>query len=85
MPHYVASDLGLYCLSITLYGFPGKNGLMVLAMCTLIMTKSVEHLTMASLLVHWQSDQLPLCRNYVKIKIPPRARLEIIIRIIIMT
>ena len=25
-PH-VASDLGLLCLSITFYGFPGKNGL----------------------------------------------------------
>ena len=31
MPHYmahnVASDLGLHCLPMTLYGFPGKNGL----------------------------------------------------------
>ena len=27
MPHYVASDLGLHCLSVALYGFPGKNGL----------------------------------------------------------
>ena len=33
-PHYVVSDLGLHCLPITLYGFPGKNGLMVLGMCT---------------------------------------------------
>ena len=51
-PHYVASDLGLHCLPITLYGFPGKNGLIVLGMCTLILTKSDEHLAMASLLVH---------------------------------
>ena len=29
MPHYVASDLGLHCLSMTFYGFPGKNGLTV--------------------------------------------------------
>ena len=27
MPHYVASDLGLRCLPITSYEFPGKNGL----------------------------------------------------------
>ena len=27
MPHYVASDLGLHCLNLTLYEFPGKNGL----------------------------------------------------------
>ena len=27
MSHYVASDLGLQCLPMTLYGFPGKNGL----------------------------------------------------------
>ena len=27
MPHYVASDLALHCLPMTLYGFPGKNGL----------------------------------------------------------
>ena len=27
MPQYVASDLGLHCLCITLYGYPGKNGL----------------------------------------------------------
>ena len=27
MPHYVASDLGLHCLPMTFYGFPGKNGL----------------------------------------------------------
>ena len=28
MPHYVASDLGLHCLPVTLLpGFPGKNGL----------------------------------------------------------
>ena len=27
MPHYVASDLGLHCLP--LYGFPGKNGLVM--------------------------------------------------------
>ena len=26
MPHDVASDLGLHCLPITLYKFPGKNG-----------------------------------------------------------
>ena len=26
-PHYVASDLGLHCLPMTLYGFPGTNGL----------------------------------------------------------
>ena len=26
-PHYVASDLGLHCLGMTIYGFPGKNGL----------------------------------------------------------
>ena len=26
-PHYVAPDLGLHCLPMTLYGFPGKNGL----------------------------------------------------------
>ena len=25
-PHYVASDLGLQCLSMTFYGFPDKNG-----------------------------------------------------------
>ena len=25
--HYVASDLGLHCLPMTLYGFSGKNGL----------------------------------------------------------
>ena len=25
--HYVASDLGLHCLPMTLLGFPGKNGL----------------------------------------------------------
>ena len=25
MPHYVASDLGLHCLSLTLLRFPGKN------------------------------------------------------------
>ena len=62
-PHYVASDLGLHCLPITLYGFPGKNGLMVLGMCTLILTKSDEHLAMASLLVHWQSDQLTLMQE----------------------
>ena len=24
-PHDVASDLGLHCLPMTLYGFPGKN------------------------------------------------------------
>ena len=30
MPHYVASDLALHCLPMTLYGFPGKNGLTVL-------------------------------------------------------
>ena len=62
-PHYVASDLGLHCSPITLYGFPGKNGLMVLGMCTLILTKSYEHLAMASLLVHWQSDQLTLMQE----------------------
>ena len=27
MPYYVASDLGLHCLPMTFYGFPGKNGL----------------------------------------------------------
>ena len=27
MPHYVGSDLGLHYLPMTLYGFPGKNGL----------------------------------------------------------
>ena len=27
MPNYVASDLALHCLPMTLYGFPGKNGL----------------------------------------------------------
>ena len=27
MPHYVASDLGLHCLAMTFYRFPGKNGL----------------------------------------------------------
>ena len=27
MPNYVASDLGLHCLPMTFYGFPGKNGL----------------------------------------------------------
>ena len=27
MPHYVASDLDLHCLSVTFYRFPGKNGL----------------------------------------------------------
>ena len=27
MPHYVASDLGLHCLTILFYRFPGKNGL----------------------------------------------------------
>ena len=27
MPHYVASDLGLHCLPMTLLGFLGKNGL----------------------------------------------------------
>ena len=28
MPHYVASDLGLHCLSKTpFYGFPCKNGI----------------------------------------------------------
>ena len=27
MPHYVASDLGLHCLSLTFYRFPGKNRL----------------------------------------------------------
>ena len=26
-PHYVASDLGLHCSSVTLLGVPGKNGL----------------------------------------------------------
>ena len=26
-PHYVASDLGLHCLPMTFYGFPGENGL----------------------------------------------------------
>ena len=26
IPHYVASDLGLHCLAMTLLGFPGKNG-----------------------------------------------------------
>ena len=46
-PHYVASDLGLHCLPITLYGFPGKNGLIVLCMCTLILTKSDEQLACA--------------------------------------
>ena len=57
-PYYVASDLGLHCLPITLYGFPGKNGSMVLGMCSLILTKSD---------VHWQSDQLTLSywRKYV--------------------
>ena len=29
MPHYVASDLGLHCLPMTFYGFPGKTGLTV--------------------------------------------------------
>ena len=29
-PHFVASDLGLHCLSMTLYGFPGKNGLIII-------------------------------------------------------
>ena len=33
MLHYVASDLGLYCLPMTFYGFPGKNGLTVTAKC----------------------------------------------------
>ena len=27
MPHYVALDLSLHCLPMTLYGCPGKNGL----------------------------------------------------------
>ena len=27
MPHYVVFDLGLHCLHMTFYGFPGKNGL----------------------------------------------------------
>ena len=26
-PHYVASDLALHCLPMTLYSFPGKSGL----------------------------------------------------------
>ena len=26
-PHDVASDLGLHCLPMALYGFPGKNEL----------------------------------------------------------
>ena len=26
MPHYVASDLGLHCFHMTLYGFPGESG-----------------------------------------------------------
>ena len=30
MPHNVASDLGLRCLPVSLYRFPGKNGLLVL-------------------------------------------------------
>ena len=30
MPHHVASDLGLHCLPMTLYRFPGKNGLIKL-------------------------------------------------------
>ena len=29
MPHYVASDLGLHCLSRPFYGFPGKKGFIV--------------------------------------------------------
>ena len=27
MPHYMVSDLGLHCLLMTLFRFPGKNGL----------------------------------------------------------
>ena len=26
-PHHVATDLGLHCLPMSLYGFSGKNGL----------------------------------------------------------
>ena len=46
------------CLSL-FYGFPGKNGLMVLGRCTC----ADEHRPMASLLVHWQSDQLTLTQE----------------------
>ena len=58
-PHYVASDLGLHCLPISLYGFPGK----VLGTCTTILTESDEYLAMASLLVRRQSDQLTLTQG----------------------
>ena len=27
IPHYMVSDLGLHCLLMTLFRFPGKNGL----------------------------------------------------------
>ena len=69
--HYVASDLGLHCwinnvasdqglqcLLIPFKWFPGKNGLMVLVMCTTILTKSDEHLKNGQPAhVHRQSDQ----------------------------
>ena len=29
MPHYVTSDLGLHCLPMPFYRFPGKTGLIV--------------------------------------------------------
>ena len=36
MPHYVASDLGLHCLPVTLFRFPGKNGFRVVVFLFLL-------------------------------------------------
>ena len=47
MPHYVGSDLGLPCLPMTFYGFPGKNGLNnchKVTLCILIVILSYENL-----------------------------------------
>ena len=43
MPHYVASDLGLHCLSRHFYGFPGKKGLIVSEM-VLVMGHTIRFL-----------------------------------------
>ena len=43
-PHYVASDLGLHCLSMILFGFPGKGWINKKVLTILIASEKGFHL-----------------------------------------
>ena len=41
MPHYVASGLGLHCLPMVFYGFPGKYQLNSFQICMVVAIETV--------------------------------------------